>query len=99
MLRSQATIEHQLAQRCCGWKEKVQDLRGVVGQVEVFAGGLAQFLAIPTTAPPLFYAGPKFLIVFSPFFRAPPYKITRQRGGFGGNARQIVRRRRKFAHL
>ena len=47
-------------------------LRGVVGKVEVFVGGLAQFLAIPTTVTAPFLRGPEiFDRFFTVFSRAP----------------------------
>ena len=56
---------------------KVQDLRGVVGKVEVFAGGLAQFLAILTTVTAPFLRGPEnFDRFFAVFSRAPSHEIS-----------------------
>ena len=52
--------------------QKLQDARGVVGKVEVFVGGLAQFLAIPTTVTAPFLRGPEiFDRFFTVFSRAP----------------------------
>ena len=52
--------------------DKLQDARGVVGKVEVFAGGLAQFLAIPTTVTAPFLRGADFFDrFFAVFSRAP----------------------------